>query len=205
MRKCWFTYLNLLLLFSAAACKKTTSQAKSDTRPVTQLSAKPLLNDVRTGSWRGYQRGLYPDGLNTYPSLNNNTGLGAAAAIGPRDANGLANPANGKIGWLSVGMFNTTQETPAFTPLAEALPNENLKLVLIDGAHSGWDIDVVNDPNAAFWTNSTARLSTRGITASQVQAIWLKQADKSFPDTSFSGYPSNFKNQAEDRYGNHQA
>ena len=151
------------------------------------------LNDLGTGTYNGFMGGLYPSGANTRPTAHNNAGLQFASQIKPLDANGNYDPVNGKIVWLSVGMSNTTQETSAFIPMAEALANKNPKLVLVDGAQGGQDLDMINDPTSVYWSTITQRLTTKGLTAKQVQVIWFKQADRSFPDTTFTGYVTRFK------------
>lgn len=189
-----FLTFSFVAVIFIAGCKKKLNDTEPTTPPVTNTSEKLPLTDLGIMYWRGYQGGLYPNGLNTRPSAHHNAGLQYASEVKPLDANGNFDPVNGKIVWLSVGMSNTTQETQEFIPIAEALPNKNSKLVLVDGAQGGWDIDMINDPNAAYWGNINTFLAAKGVTAKQVQAIWFKQADRSFPDTSFAGYIANFKN-----------
>src|SRR4051812_34474642 len=94
---------------------------------------------------------------------------------------------------LTIGMSNTTQMSSAFIPLANAFTAKNPKLLLVDGAQGSWDIDLINNPNAAYWTTIMTRLADSGVSSKQVQAFWFLEADKSFPDTTFTGYVSNFK------------
>jgi hypothetical protein len=191
------SFLVLILLNSMITACKKNGDAGTDqpTAPVVNNPVtKPPLTDLGAAYWRNYQGGLYPNGSNTRPAAHNAAGLQLASQVKPLDATGNSDPVNGKIVWLSIGMSNTTQETSAFIPLAEALANKNPKLILVDGAQGSQDLDIINNPNAAFWTIITQRLTAKGVTAKQVQAIWFKQADRSFPDTSFSGYTNNFKN-----------
>ena len=59
-----------------------------------------------------------------------------AAKIRPLDADGKES-ADGKIGLISVGMSNTTQEDSRFMQLANADAAKSAKVVLIDGAQGG--------------------------------------------------------------------
>ncbi|MFZ1783645.1 MAG: hypothetical protein WAU23_00440 [Ferruginibacter sp.] len=186
-----------LIGVSIVACNKsgTVQTVPSTPGPVIISAAlKPVIMDMGTAYWRGLQGGLYPDGLNTRPAAHNNAGLQIASQIKPLDVNGNYDPVNGKIVWLSVGMSNCTQEAQEFILLANAWPNKNAKLILVDGAQGGWDIDLMNDPAAAFWTTINNRLAFQGLSAKQVQAIWFKNADKGPTDTTFTTYCSNFKN-----------
>lgn len=173
----------------ASGCRKNTV---ADTVTTTSTGHIPL-NDLGTSYWRGQQGGLYPSGLNTRPTTHTNAGLQFASRIKPLDKNGNPDPINGQIVLLIIGMSNTTKMASEFIPMAEALSSKNPKLVLVDGAQGGWDIDLINDSNAEYWTNITARLADKGVTPKQVQAFWFLEADKSFPDTTFTGYVANFK------------
>ena len=67
------------------------------------------INDLGTGTYLGYQGGLYPGGSNTLSGTQRDEGLIRAASIQPLDTNG--NPSSsGKIVMVSAGMSNTTQE-----------------------------------------------------------------------------------------------
>lgn len=157
-------------------------------------TGRPPINDLGTGYWHGAQGGLYPNGLNTRPVAHNNGGLQMAAQILPLDTNGVYDPVNGKVVWLSVGMSNTTMETQVFIPLTDTFQNKNTKLVLIDGAQGGQDINIILDTNANFWNVIVTRLRQRGLSTKQVQAVWFKEAEISPSDTSFPGYAMSLKN-----------
>jgi hypothetical protein len=73
-------------------------------------------------------------------------------------------------------MSNTTQEFSTFVGLAKADTQRDGHVVLIDGAQGGQDAGVWANPSAATWTVVEQRFQTAGVTARQVQAIWLKQA-----------------------------
>ncbi|HMO32746.1 MAG TPA: hypothetical protein PKE63_00660 [Lacibacter sp.] len=180
------------LLFTAA-CRKNTTPAPTNPPVLPQPAIIPPINDLGTASWRGRQGGLYPNGLNTRPVAHQQAGEAIAQGIRPLDASGAADATNGRIVWLAIGMSNTTQEASVFINLSNNLHNRHPRLSLVDGAQGGWDIDMINNPAALYWDNVVTRLSQQGLTPAQVQIVWLKQADRSFPDTSFAGYTARYR------------
>lgn len=177
----------LLYFFS---CKKNRTQISEGNANVF-TSATPLI-DFGDATYRGFQGGLYPNGLNQRPPSHTAAGLAIAQTIRPLNVSGNAD-ANGKIVWLSIGMSNTTQETQAFLSLMDTYPDKNPKLTLVDGAVGGQGINEINNPAATYWNSVDTRLNTAGLSASQVQVIWFKEAEKTPSDTSFITYPDALK------------
>ncbi len=153
----------------------------------------PPIADLGANSWRGSQGGLYPNGSNYRPSAHNLAGLNIAQNILPLDTAGKVDLINGKIVWLSIGMSNTTQETQLLIPMVDTFFRKNPKLVLVDGAQGGQDIDIIDNPNANYWNIINQRLTLLGLSYKQVQVIWFKQAQKNPTDTSFAAYPDSLK------------
>lgn len=180
------------ILFIFIGCKKDISQNNSPNNNINFTVSKPLI-DFGTGTYRGFQGGLYPGGSNVRPTAHNAAGISIAQSIQPLNNTGNTDVANGKIVWMSIGMSNATQETQAFLPLAQGLANINPKLVLIDGAVGGNDINAINNSQASYWTTVMNRLNTAGLTAAQVQVIWFKQAEAGPTDTAFATYPDALK------------
>jgi hypothetical protein len=134
------------------------------------------LPDLGVGDYHGQQGGLYLEGRNMPPPAHAAAGLKLARAILPLDAAG--HPfAGGKIVLLTVGMSNTTQESQVFQRLAAADPDLNPHLVIVDGAQGGQTANVTARPDANYWSVNAARLRAAGVTAEQVQMVWLKQAN----------------------------
>ena len=168
------------------------------------VSAKPdttmvPLTDLGTGTYRGFQGGLYPGGSNTVPA--GHAALGTTFARAIRPLNGAGQPdANGKIVLLSVGMSNATQEfcgggpnsCQSFSFVGQALSDASFnraRVVIVDGAQSGKvipDWDEVTD--ATYTLVRDQRLAALGVSEKQVQAVWLKQAT---PNPSISLPASN--------------
>src|SRR5260370_828220 len=68
------------------------------------------LNELGTGTYQGYEGGLYPNGSNTPPAATEASALSLAQQIVPLDAAGNPDPVNGKIVMISIGMSNTNEE-----------------------------------------------------------------------------------------------
>ncbi|MGH2726439.1 MAG: hypothetical protein ACRDKS_05635, partial [Actinomycetota bacterium] len=144
----------------------------------TSVGFKPLI-DLKTGTFKGEQGGLYPGGTNTRPASHTTKGktLAEENAV-PRRADGTVDLTGGTLVFLSIGMSNTQQETDAFIPMADADPAKSDRVVVVNGAESQVDSTVAADPNAAYWGIVDSRLSAAGVTGKQVGVVWLKQVRK---------------------------
>jgi lysophospholipase L1-like esterase len=143
---------------------------------VTSVGFTPLM-DLGTGTYHGYEGGLYPGGGNARPPSHDAAGRALAAAIAPID---------GKIVFISIGMSNTTQEFRTFVPLAMNYAGRNPSLLVVDCAEGGQDAAIVADPTSAYWDDVMTRLATAGATPAQVRVAWVKEAvarpTLTFPD-----------------------
>jgi len=155
--------------------------------PKTSTGLVPL-NDLKTGTYKGKEGGLYPGGSNDRPAAHEEAGLRLARSIRPLDAQGQPS-ADGKVVLLSVGMSNTTQEFSTFKPMADADPAKNPRLVIVDGAQGAMTANVVSKPESPpgkrFWATVDQRLEAAGVTRNQVQVAWIKQADPAPRGTNF--------------------
>lgn len=137
----------------------------------------PLDEMTSAQNYKGRDGGLYGGGRNQPPAAHLKAALAEAAQIVPRDAEGKPAP-KGKIGLLSVGMSNTTQEFSRFKELADRDPAKAASVVIIDGAQGGqaaaqW----AAASDSRVWQTVDARLLAANVTAAQVQVAWLKQAN----------------------------
>jgi hypothetical protein len=76
---------------------------------------------------------------------------------------------------ITIGMSNTTQESQQFITDAAADPAVDPRLRIVDGAQGGQGAAYWVDPQAPTWQVLANRLSSAGVTAAQVQTLWLKQ------------------------------
>ncbi len=149
-------------------------------------TGKLPLTDLGTGIYKNFQGGLYPGGSNSRPEGHEQAGQALAESIRPLNPAGSPDSANGRIVLLSIGLSNTTQEWRVFMNLASNERNLNPKLAIVDGAQGGQAAEDVVDPNAPYWNTVAGRLREASVTAAQVQAIWLKSANRN-PSLPFPG------------------
>src|SRR5512133_3056655 len=163
--------LALAAAFAAVSASLSISQAPAkQARPNAQCSLTSTglipLTDMGNRRYRGYRGGLYPGGVNR-PSLKY-LRKGQAASRQVR-------PINGKIVLLSIGMSNASAEFSAFKRSSDRDTEVNQKLVVVDGAQDGFDAqNVIARP--AYWDNVDDRLAAAGVSASQVEVVWLKES-----------------------------
>lgn len=140
------------------------------------------LTEMGEGLYKGQTGGLYGQGRNVPPESHLKAAQVQTALIVPRDAQG--NPSDtGKIVLISQGMSNTTQEFSVFKKIADADPNKSPRVVIVDCAQGGmaahqWAYPevVVKQNRPSPWEVMDQRLRAAGVTAGQVQVVWLKQA-----------------------------
>lgn len=154
------------------------------------VAATPLpINDLGSGTYLGFQGGLYPAGSNTMPNTHHVAGVDRALRVRPVDTTGIPS-ANGRYVLLSIGMSNTTQEfcsgdasgqcAPySFIGQSAADPQVNHdKLVIVDGAAGGQTADTWDSPTDANYDRvRDTRLTPLGLTEQQVQVAWVKVAN----------------------------
>ncbi|MCI0395122.1 MAG: hypothetical protein L0332_22815 [Chloroflexi bacterium] len=154
-------------------------------------SGRVPLTDTGPGdSYLGFEGGLYPGGSNVMPEVHSAAGLERANRVQPLDVNGNHDP-NGKIVLMSVGMSNTAIEfcshqqdgvscnQGTFMDLAAGEPAVNHdSLVIVNGARGGQDAIEWVAPEAANYNWIRNRvLQPLGLSESQVQVVWLKEAN----------------------------
>jgi hypothetical protein len=141
------------------------------------------ISDLGSGAYQGFEGGLYPGGLNNRPAPHDQA-LDRTGRVLLLNSQGVPDAAGGKTVLMSVGMSNTTQEFSAFIPLANADPEKNSRLVIVDAAEGGQDANTIANPGALYWTHVDQKLAAASVTAAQVQVVWLKEA-RANPTESF--------------------
>lgn len=135
------------------------------------------LTDLTSGTYEGQSGGLYPGGSNAMPAGHLAHGLRLAREIVPLDGSGRPSP-SGRYVFVSIGMSNTTQEFSTFKPLADADPQREPRLSIIDGAQGGMTAADWGNTGCPCWNQVTRRLESAGLTAAQVTTAWVKLADR---------------------------
>lgn len=170
---------------AAAASRKNPNPA-APTPPREKTGLVPLSELGADQRYQNEDGGLYGAGRNEPPATHLKAALAAAREIAPLDAGGRRAPA-GKIGVLAVGMSNTTQEFSRFQEIAAQDPDRAPAVVLVDGAQGGRTAAEWARPgDNLVWQTVETRLRAAGVTAQQVQVVWMKQANarptEPFPD-----------------------
>jgi hypothetical protein len=141
-----------------------------------QVTGFTPLNDLETGTYLGFQGGLYSAGQNVPPPAHAAAAVSMAAQVVPRDETGAPDP-DGWIVLIAIGMSNTNQEFAAFERRADLQFLRNGRVVIIDTAVGGQTATEVADPNAPYWSIVAGRLAAMGLASAQVQLAWLKEAE----------------------------
>jgi hypothetical protein len=132
------------------------------------------LPDLGKHSYKGEEGGLYPGGSNTVPAKHLKAGLRLARTVRPLDANGQP-AADGKIVLLAIGFSNPNMEFPVFAKAAYADQALNPRLVLVNGCVPGMASSTIANPKAQYWDQVARAIKDAGVTAAQVEAVWLKE------------------------------
>jgi hypothetical protein len=138
------------------------------------------LTDLGTQTYKGEDGGLYGGGSNEPPARHRAAVVRELQQIGPLDADGKP-AADGKIGFISVGMSNTTMEFSTFKRKADADPLKSPAVEVVDTAQgarvaSVWANDGVGNRGPDPWPVVDERLKEARISPQQVQAVWIKHA-----------------------------
>ena len=190
----------LLLILGLSGCGG--GSAPSNQPPPPTNTKIPLIDMTPSQTYMGYQGGLYPSGSQMMPMLHDTSGQNAASQILPRATDGSVDMQNGKIVFLSMGMSHVWYEfgqyfVPITIPANQAALNP--KMEVVNGGQLGvtacyWTVtsgvlhncdppDPVNPPCGNVLINPYDQvlncfLKPLGLSENQVQAVWLKQADR---------------------------
>ncbi len=190
--------MNRLTVFSVISVLAVTLHGAAHAQRCNNTSVGfTPINDLGAGVYRGWQGGLYPGGFNERPTDHQAAGELLASQIQPLDLNGQPDPVGGKIVLLAIGMSNSWQEFSALKLLINDFGPRNQKMIVVNGAQPGKDIDQILEFGGEYWFNIRDSLAEQGVSNLQVQAIWFKQAE-AFPafdgnDTTFHGYVDSLK------------
>ena len=166
---------------------------RSPMPPMPKIDSSKLrpLTALGEEKYQDYEGGLYPEGKNERPAAHEAAGLALAKQVQPIDRDGRPNR-EGSIVLLSVGMSNTSQISQGFQKALIGEQEKNSRLVFVNGAQGGMTAAAIQDPadnsrGTQYWTTVDERLKTAGVTRTQVQVIWIKQADAG-PTQGFPAY-----------------
>ena len=135
--------------------------------------------------YKGEDGGLYGKGQNEPPQEHLENALRVSKTIQPLNAQGKPTK-DGQIGFVSIGMSNTTQEFSTFLQLANDDAEKSSHVVLVDGAQGGMEAQAWAEKDRP-WDGLDQRLKKAGVSEQQVQVVWMKQARRS--PASFGEFP----------------
>ena len=145
--------------------------AKAQSADVSQL---PPLTELGTGTFKGHQGGLYPNGSNTMPPEFYNDAVTIAASIKPLDKNGNAD-VNGEIGLVALGASTVAMFSKGIEKMLPKSNGINKELNFVNCGIGGQDMSDIMNPEANFWSVNDARVKAAGMTLDQVQIIWFQE------------------------------
>jgi len=166
---------------AARANQQGSGQPAGQVPPAKAETGLVPLTELEKGDYKGESGGLYGNGQNMPPAEHLKAAQAEAAKVQPLDAEGKSSP-DGKIGLVSIGMSNTSQEFSRFKEVADADPEKSPLVVVVNGAQGGQDAAAWANPappapgRPDVWGVLETRLKEAGVTPAQVQVVWLKQA-----------------------------
>jgi hypothetical protein len=159
------------------------ARQSAQTRPAGNLPGKestnlPPLTLPGNQKYQGFSLGLYGDGVNSPPAIHLKRAIDLAVDHGIKPLNASGQPAaDGRVGFMSVGMSNTTQEFSLFVQIANSDPAKNPRLTIVDAAQGGKAADSwTSKDRPETWREADRRLQAANLTPQQVQILWIKQA-----------------------------
>jgi putative Ig domain-containing protein len=158
---------------TGADCNNISFDVSGTTTPITPLT------DLGTGSYGGEEGGLYSGGTNTRPTSQTTYGQTLAGEVQPLSSSGAPDP-TGKIVFLALGESTALDEFGvAFLPLAQHDPAINSNIVFVDGAQGGATPGTLltTTGNKYFNTIINNYLPDQGVTANQVQVMWIEDSN----------------------------
>jgi len=152
-------------------CADLTYDIPGETSPIVALT------DLGTGDFLGYEGGLYPDGSNVRPPSQDSYGVTLADGIGPLNSSGQPDP-TGKYVLLAIGESTAQNEFNRFLPFANADPQKNPNLVVVNGAQGGATPDEFVSSGTYYWSTILNNyLPQNGVNQNQVVAVWFEDSD----------------------------
>ena len=174
-RSRWWLALGIALLLALVAGGFVYHKLTAVRLGQSSVGLTPLT-ELGSQKYHGMEGGLYPGGSNERPSEHEAAGVKMANEIRPLASNGTVDEANGKIGFVAVGMSNTSLEFETFLDQTDEIPQLDTAVVFVDGAQHSKASQFVADPNDDYWTVLGERLADASLSDEQVQIVWLKEA-----------------------------
>ena len=142
------------------------------------------ITDLGAGTYRGFTGGLYPDGSNERPADYLTACIEHAQNITTLDSEGNFDE-DGRIVMLGIGASNPGAEFNKFMEISNYFEPRNDKLSLVNGCVPSMGIQDMNYTAAEYWGNVIEMLEDNGLSAEQVQVVWIEEENTEVGDTTF--------------------
>jgi len=146
------------------------------------------ITDLGAGFYQGYVGGLY-FGSNSKPAQHIDNLENAILDIKPLDILGIPEINDGKIVLLSVGASNPKIEFQSFQNITDTFKLINPSLEVVNGAQGGKSLPKIIDTTDSYWKYIDSQLSSAGVSAKQVQIIWLEEENTQSNNINFPEAP----------------
>lgn len=142
------------------------------------------ITDLGMDTYRGFTGGLYPDGSNVRPTEYLDACIEHAQNITTLDTDGNFDE-EGRIVMLGIGASNPGAEFNKFMEISSYFEPRNDKLSLVNGCVPSMGIQDMNYTAAEYWGNVIGLLEDNGLSAEQVQIVWIEEENTEAGDTTF--------------------
>lgn len=176
----YLLYIVVLVIVIQAGCGSNKSNSVNTGNDFSNLV--PIMDMSSSETYNGENGGLYGTGSNEPPADHLSAAQNILNGITPLDENGDSS-SDGKIGFISIGMSNTSIEFKDFISLANSDSETSPFLEITNGAQVGMtaeDWAGTDEP----WQVLEQRIQNDGLTNEQVQVAWVKLA-LAYPSTGW--------------------
>ena len=134
----------------------------------------PLV-DLLTGTYEGYQGGLYPGGGNTIPAAHMDSGIAIANAILPLNFDGDADTVYGKVVFVALGGGSSQKAFNRFYSDFQNAGYYDSCVRIINACMEEYDLRDMFGPAAddTYWKDVNDFLQNVNVKKRQVRAVWL--------------------------------
>jgi hypothetical protein len=164
-------------LARAIQARKAAGNGRVPNQRVAPEHLTPLTDLGAKDRYEGETGGLYGEGRNVPPESLRQAAQAQLRLIRPLDAAGDPDD-NGVIGFVAISMSNATMEFSRFKQLADLSPLKSPRVVIVDCAQGGQAMAEWAPANAPPWAEARRRLAAATVSLKQVQAVWIKLANK---------------------------
>lgn len=186
---------SVLIVLLLMACTKENNNNTQLQAPVQNNNASidPVagltpLDDLDTGTYKGYVGGLYPNGVNSPSGTYADDLLAVSNSIVPLDTFGNpSSKSNARILFISLGASTGSDLMAALRAKTIANPATNPLLHLMNCNHAKTGvIPLIMQPGSSYWAHVSNVFRLNHVSYRQVQIIYMETDDsttiRDFPD-----------------------